>query len=202
MLTESDFLALEKERLPAFAETLDQADLPMLVSWLSEQDDTLRYHALLVLQSRAQHTPDVYPFFDAFHEKLKSGNSYQRSIGVILMAANARWDTDEKLERALGDYLAILRDCKPITVRQCIQSLEQIIPYKPGLRLRVADALMAIPIEACRESMRKLFLSDILSVLVLIRRYEPSEKIEAYLSQTLSGGVLDRKTKQEILKLL
>ncbi len=121
---------------------------------------------------------------------------------MILIAANARWDTGHKIENLIGDYLAILYDCKPITVRQCIQSLEQLIPYKPGLLPRIAGALMAFPVEACRASMRKLILSDILTALALIRKYQPSEEIEAYLASALSGGILDRKTKQQIATLL
>ena len=58
--------------------------IPQLVEWLSLKDDDIRYQAFLLLQNRSIFFNDVYPFFDTFCEKLKSDNSYQRSIGLML----------------------------------------------------------------------------------------------------------------------
>lgn len=74
----------------------------------------------------------VYTYWDIFREKLKSDNSYQRSIGLMLIADNARWDTQNRMEETIYDYLKCLSDEKPITVRQCIRSLVKIIDALSG----------------------------------------------------------------------
>ena len=100
----------------------------MLVELLNEKDDNLRYHAFLLLQNRSQINSDVYPFWDELVSKFTSTNSYHRSIGLMLIADNVRWDQEGKFEPLLETYLSFVDDEKPITVRQCIQSLVKIVP--------------------------------------------------------------------------
>ena len=52
----------------------------------------------------------MYPYWEAFVARLTSDNSYQRSIGLMLIADNAKWDTSGKMEAALDDYLGLLGD--------------------------------------------------------------------------------------------
>lgn len=49
--------------------------------------------------------PDVYPFWDTFRAKLNSDNSYQRSIGIMLIAENTRWDTRDHILQTIDAYL-------------------------------------------------------------------------------------------------
>ncbi len=201
-MTLDDLLSLDKENIPQTAQKLTAQDLEELVGLLSEKDDKLRYPALLLLQSRSESFDDVYPYFDVFTGKLKSDNSFQRNIGLIMMAANARWDTHNKLDSSLDDYLGCVDDEKPITVRMGIQALENVVPYKPGLLERIARRLMQVDIGAQRSTMQKLILLDILHVLIKIRRIKPSDDIDAYISGALWGGVLDDKLKKQISKEL
>ncbi len=197
-----DLLSIDKENIPQAARALSAEDLPQLVALLNKKDDKLRYPAFLLLKSRSQCANDVYPFFDVFADKLRSDNSYQRSIGLMLMAQNAKWDTLGKLDTAMDDYLNCVNDEKPITVRQCIQALLNIIPYKKNLHNQIAKALMNIDIVALRPTMRKLVLMDILQVLLQIRQYKPTDAIDAYIFDALSGGILDDKSKKQIGKAL
>jgi hypothetical protein len=201
-MTLNDLITIDKECIPEAAESLASNELPRLVALLDEKDDKLRYSAFLLLQSRSECADDVYPFFNTFADKLKSDNSYQRSIGLMLMARNAKWDTLGKLEDAIDDYLNGVSDEKPITVRQCIQALMHIIPYKKNLHKKIAQMLMSIDIAALRPTMRKLVLMDILQVLMQIRQYEPSCDIDTYIFDALSGGILDDKSKKQIQKAL
>jgi len=201
-MTLNDLITIDKECIPEAAESLTPNDLPQLVALLDEKDDKLRYSAFLLLQSRSDVTDDVYPFFDVFVDKLKSDNSYQRSIGLMLMAQNARWDTLGKLDAAMDDYLKCVHDERPITVRQCIQALLHVVLYKKSLHQKIAKSLMDIDIAALRPAMRKLVLLDILHVLLQIRGYEPIDTIDAYIFDALSGGILDEKSKKQITKAL
>ena len=199
MLSLDDILAMEKEKLPEAAKGLDPgSDLPLLVGLLSGKDDKLRYQALLLLQYRSAERDDVYPFLETFCEKLKSENSYQRSIGLMLLAANARWDADNRLDCVMDDYLAVLKDEKPTTVRQCIQSLAMILPYKKHLHARIAGDLMALDLTAVKDTMRKSVLTDVIGILAGIRKNMASAEIDAYISNAFASGILDRKTVKQL----
>ncbi len=194
-------LMQDKNGIGAAAERLSTGDIVQLVAWLCEKRDDIRYPSLLLLESRSRMAGDVYPYRETFREKLKSGNSFQRSIGAILIAENAKWD-DGWLGGVIGEYLELLNDEKPITVRQCVQHLKDIVPYKPELHGEIAKRLMALDIGGVRETMRKLVLTDILEVLAMISKENTSDAIESYIMDAMAGGLLDKKTKRNIEELL
>ena len=95
-----------------------------------------------------------------------------------------------------------MNDEKPITVRQCIQSLSKIIPYKNHLHMEIANKLMYINITKVKETMRKLMLLDILGVLAMIRKYQENDDIENYIQHALTGGFLDKKSIKQVESML
>lgn len=202
MITIEKLMAIEKDDLPEASKAIDISDLPQIVQWLSEKDDKIRYQALLLLQYRSRYANDVYPFWDTFRLKLKSDNSYQRSIGVMLMAENAQWDLDNRMDDSLDEFLEILNDEKPITIRQGIQALGKIVPYKQGLNKKIAATLMAVKLDEIKETMRKSILLDILNVLAMIRRDQTTAEIEAFIQNALSSELLDKKAKKQIEAIL
>ncbi len=120
----------------------------------------------------------------------------------MLIAENAKWDAEDKMEAVLDDYLALLRDEKPIPIRQCIQSLSKIAACKPGLSDKIAAALMTVDIRSIKETMQKLILTDVLNTLFIIRKERKTDAIENYILNALSGGVLDKKLKTQFEALL
>lgn len=56
-------------------------------------------------------------------------NSLVRNRAGSILAANARWDAENRYDSLLDEFLAHVTDEKPITSRQCIQAFR-------GLRLR------------------------------------------------------------------
>lgn len=201
-MTAMDVMTASKDQLPEAAVAMDASELPTLVSTLNEKNDSIRYQAFLALQARSQVLADVYPFWDVFQAKLRSDNSYQRSIGMMLLAENVRWDTQDRMSGAISVYLERLNDEKPITVRQCIQSLSLIHPYKPKLNGVIAEQLMAIDLAQIKETMRKSILLDILHVLIDIRKSDPAVETGPFILNALSGGILDAKTKKQIQAML
>lgn len=202
MITIDELLSIDNSALGEAAKALGEEDLQMLVGCLGEKNDNIRYKAFLLLQQRSILYDDVYSYWYVFREKMKSSNSYHRSIGLMLIAENARWDKLNKMNETIDDYLALLNDEKPITIRQCIQSLAKIIPYKKHLLGKIADNLMRFEIDNVRETMRKLILMDILEVLILIRKYEDYDGIDDYIFKALSGGLLDKKAIKHIESLM
>lgn len=152
----------------------------------------------MLLQERSLISNDVYPFWDTFQGKLKNENPYQRNIGLKIIADNAKWDVENKLDASIDDYLSFIYDEKPITVRQCIQALQKIIPYKKQLNLRIAEKLMSLKITDIKETMQKSILLDIINALTEIRKYQTTDEIDSYIMKALSGGIIDKKPKNEI----
>lgn len=201
-MTTEKLMSISKEDINEAAKRLEKTDLPDLVEMLSLKEDNIRYQAFLLLMSRSAIFDDVYPFWDIFCDKIKSENSYQRSIGLMLIAENARWDTRNRTEGIIDDYLVLLQDEKPITVRQCVQSLGKIVAYKPELSCKIASKLISFDISAVRETMRKVILFDILNVLILIRQKYKTDEMESFIQNALSSGILDEKSKKMIKVLL
>lgn len=201
-------LSIEKDNLIITAKSIDRDEIKQLVDWLNEKNDKIRFQALQLLQFRSQIAEDVYPFCNIFYEKLKSDNSYQRSIGAMLLAENARWDKEELIDSMIDGYMELLQDDKPITIRQCIQSLMLIIPNKPRLHQVIAEKLIALDLLQVKETMRKLVLTDTLYALLDIKKYKQAShdsfgyQIDSFVSNALTGNILDKKTKKMIEAVL
>lgn len=202
MITIESLMSISKSDLQEASKALNKEDIPQLIEWLTSKDDGIRYQAFLLLQNRSLFFADIYPYWNTFRNKLKSDNSYQRSIGLMLIADNAKWDTENRMEDTIDEYLTLLNDEKPITIRQCIQALVKIVSAKPGLNNRIASRLVSFDLMAVKETMRKSILLDILNVLLIIRKSHKNDEIESCILNALSGEILDKKSKNQIRVLL
>lgn len=198
MITIVDIMSIPKSGLQEASQNLNKADISQLVEWLSLKDDNIRYQAFLVLQNRALFFDDVYSYWDMLQDKLRSDNSYQRSIGLMLIAENAKWDTENRLDDTIEECLQLLNDEKPFTIRQCIQSLGKIASAKPGLNDKIASSLISINLMDVKETMRKPTLLDILNVLCGIRKAHQTTEAESFIRHALSDDILDEKSKRQI----
>lgn len=196
--TLDQLLSLPKEALPEAAKALSPEDISELVPLLALKEDDVRYQAFLLLKERSAIAGDVFPYWQTFLEKLQSENSYQRSIGLMLISENARWDKEGKTAAALDAYCKCLTDEKPITIRQCVQGLKPVVSSHPELGGAIGERLTALDLTTIKETMRKLVLQEIIDVLLLIRAQSDTkhEAIELYLLNALSGGLLDAKAKK------
>lgn len=201
-MTIEKLMSFDKVQLSEVAMSIDGSELPMIVDLLSEKDDRIRYQAFLLLQCRSRLYGDVYSFWDTFRTKLHSENSYQRSLGIMLIAENAKWDLDGRTARSIHECLEILKDEKPITIRQGIQALGAIAQAKPDLSGFIADALISIDLMKIKDTMRKSVLLDSLRVLAAIRKTHKSAAVDKYIFDSLSGGILDKKSVKEIQALV
>ena len=82
MITLESIMSIPKTDLQEASKSLGKEDVSQLIQWLTLKDDTIRYQAFLLLQNRSLFFDDVYPHWDTLRNKLKSGNSYQRSLGL------------------------------------------------------------------------------------------------------------------------
>lgn len=145
-------------------------DIENLVNGLMDADNHHAYQCLKQLEDESAKASSVYPYFDIFAEMLDHANSYMRTRGILLIAANAKWDADYKIDEIIGKYLNHITDIAPITARQCIQALPALVRYKPELKNDVANALRMANPSRYKSSMRPLVQKDIQSALEAIQK--------------------------------
>ena len=136
-----------------------------LVENLYSKDNKFAYENLKLLLSDSERSNSVYKYFDRFSLMLEDKNSYIRSRGIILISANAKWDKENKIEKIIDGYLKHIMDEKPITARQCIKVLPDIVKYKPDLVGPIREALMKANKEIYPDTMKSLVYKEIISTL-------------------------------------
>ncbi|MDY3928397.1 MAG: SufBD protein [Clostridia bacterium] len=135
--------------------------LQELINSLFDKNNTVACGAMKTLAELSEKSDEVYAYMDTFAEMLESGNSYVRNRGLRLIAVNARWDNEFKIDEIIDDYLKHITDKKPITARQCIAYLPEIAKYKPDCREEILTALNRADISHYPDSMRSLVFKDI-----------------------------------------
>ena len=132
---------------------------------LFDKNNKIAYRALQELQKESAETDCVYPYMDKLSDMLDSDNSYVRTRGLTLLAYNAKWDKDYKIDEIIDKYLRHITDVTPITARQCIKLLPIIVKYKPELRNDIISALHKANICIYDDSMQPLVRKDIQKAL-------------------------------------
>ena len=130
-----------------------------------DKNNTVAYKALQELQKESEETDCVYPFIDRLSDMLDSDNSYIRTRGLTLLAYNAKWDKEYKVDEIIDEYLKHITDVKPITARQCIKLLPIIAKHKPELKNDILSALNKANISIYDYSMQPLVNKDIQKAL-------------------------------------
>ncbi|MBS6953341.1 MAG: SufBD protein [Enterocloster asparagiformis] len=137
---------------------------------LFDKNNNAAYKALQKLQKESEETDCVYPYMDRLSDMLDSDNSYVRTRGLTLLAHNAKWDKDYKIDEIIDKYLRHITDAKPITARQCIKLLPIIAKYKPELRNDIISALHKANVYIYDDSMQPLVYKDIQKALKEIQK--------------------------------
>ena len=137
---------------------------------LFDKNNNVAYKALQELQKQCEETDCVYPYMDRLSDMLDSDNSYIRTRGLTLLAYNAKWDKDYKIDEVIDKYLKHITDVKPITARQCIKLLPIIAKHKPKLKSDILSKLHKADISIYEDSMQSLVYNDIQKSLKVIQK--------------------------------
>lgn len=137
---------------------------------LFDKNNNVAYKAIQELQKESEETDCVYPFIDRLSDMLDSDNSYIRTRGLTLLAYNAKWDKEYKVDEIIDEYLKHITDVKPITARQCIKLLPIIAKHKPELKNDILSALNKANISIYDYSMQSLVYKDIQKALKEIKK--------------------------------
>lgn len=147
-------------------------ELDRQVQLLYNKKNTIAYQALQALQKESERSDEVYSYLNHFWAMLDHKNSYVRTRGLLLIAANVQWDQAGKIDDRIDLYLQHIMDEKPITARQCIQCLSGIALCKPALKGKIITALKSADLTNVTESMAPLIAKDIKRALQEIAQIE------------------------------
>ncbi len=134
-----------------------------IVQWmgmLQSPDNVAACGAAQALVEESERSGAVEPYMDVFLAMLDGKSSLVRNRAAALIAANARWDTEGRIDAALDSILTHFTDPKPVTARQFVQASPWIAAAKPALADRISDALAAADFSQYADSMRPLLEAD------------------------------------------
>lgn len=137
---------------------------------LFDRNNNTAYKALQTLQKECEESDRGYCYMDQLADMIDSDNSYIRTRGLTLIAYNAKWDKDNKIDEIIDKYLKHIEDVKPITARQCIKLLPLIAKNKPELRDDIVSALQKADVSIYADSMQSLVYKDIQNSLAEIEK--------------------------------
>lgn len=132
-------------------------DIPMLTS----KDDKAACSYTEKIISESRETDAWYNCFDEFASLLNHPKSLVRNRTINILAANAKWDDENRFDGILPDYLSHITDEKPITARQCVKALAEVGRAKPKLIPEILSALQSTDLSQYKDSMRPLIEKDI-----------------------------------------
>lgn len=144
------------------------AHIEDLFAQLTAKGSAEGYAAMKELLAISETADTVYPYMPRLIEMLGSDNSYVRTRGLLLIVANARWDTDYLIDENIIQILPHITDPKPITSRQFIQSLPVLASAKPDLQGDILAALRGADTLRYPMSMRHLVDGDIQKAILAI----------------------------------
>lgn len=137
---------------------------------LFDRNNNTAYKALQTLQKECEESDRGYCYMEQLADMIDSDNSYIRTRGLTLIAYNAKWDKDNKIDEIIDKYLKHIEDVKPITARQCIKLLPLIAKNKPELRDDIVSALQKADVSIYADSMQSLVYKDIQNSLAEIEK--------------------------------
>ena len=136
---------------------------------LTAKDDKAACACADRIVSESRESDVWYGCFDEFAAMLRHPKSLVRNRAIAILAANARWDEDDRLDRILPEYLSHITDEKPITARQCVKALAEIGRAKPRLIPALLSALQSAELSRYKDSMRPLIEKDIRETVEKLR---------------------------------
>ena len=80
-------------------------------SLLFDKNNNMAYKALQALQKECEESDKVYCYMDKLADMIDSDNSYIRTRGLTLIAYNAKWDKDNKIDEIIDKSWKKLRHC-------------------------------------------------------------------------------------------
>ncbi len=128
---------------------------------LTSKDDKAACAYAEKIISESRESDAWYDCFDEFASLLNHPKSLVRNRALNILAANAKWNDENRFDGILPDYLSHITDEKPITARQCVKALVEVGRAKPQYIPEILSALQSADLSQYKDSMRPLIAKDI-----------------------------------------
>lgn len=169
---------------------------------LDSTDDRVRGAAFNdLMRVTAEKVDWVYEAWDTLIGKLESPNSYQRSIGIMLLCNLSRSDDEHRLNRSIEKLLEHTKDEKFITSRQCLQHLWKPALYNPELMDMIISHLQKRFVECEVEKHANLLRLDILQSLAQLHTHTVDPDLQPLIRYLIDAEV-DEKYRKGYQKAL
>ena len=132
-----------------------------IISELTSKNDKYACAIADKIISESKETDKWYEYFDDFAVLLSHTKSLVRNRAFCILAANIKWDDENRFDVYLEEYLSHITDEKPISARQCIKSLAQIGKSKDKYIPSILEAFQNVDLSKYKDSMRPLIEKDI-----------------------------------------
>lgn len=136
-----------------------------IITMLTSKDNKCACSCAEKIISESHETDVWYDCFEEFSSLLNHPKSLVRNRALNIIAANAQWDSENKFDLIMTEYLSHITDEKPITARQCIKALKQVGQAKAQYIPRILEALHDADLSGYKDSMRPLIEKDILETI-------------------------------------
>ena len=132
-----------------------------IITGLQSKNKSEAYQLLQMLEERSEESNELYGSFEDFMDLLNSKSAFVQVRGFRLACAQARWDTEGKLEKNLDTLFAALCAAKPTAVRQCLTALQNVLRRRPELAGEIISRLDGVDLSRYKDTMRPLIEKDI-----------------------------------------
>ena len=138
---------------------------PEIIAMLTSKDEKAACAYAEKIISESRESDAWYDCFDEFASLLNHPKSLVRNRALNILAANAKWDDENRFDGILPDYLSHITDEKPITARQCVKALAEVGQAKPQYIPDILAALQSADLSPYKDSMHPLIEKDILETI-------------------------------------
>ena len=132
-----------------------------ILAGLTDKNDKAACALAERIVAESRETNAWYAYLDDFAALLEHSKSYVRNRALHILAANARWDEENRMGAVLPGFLSHITDDKPITARQCVQALTELGAAKPQYIPEILQSLESVDLSKYKGSMRPLIERDI-----------------------------------------
>ncbi|WRS30519.1 hypothetical protein U6G28_02180 [Actinomycetaceae bacterium MB13-C1-2] len=134
--------------------------MPELLQVLYAKGTREGYDKLKRLEALSDESPELYPHLDEFISMLDSEKYVIRVRGFRLICRQARWDTDNRINRSIERVLDFLDDEKPTAVRMGLAALHHLIDFKPELHEILKERIQDLDPDRYKDSVSPLITKD------------------------------------------
>ena len=176
--------------------------LSELLQRIESKDDRVRYTSFKALMFVIDERPALlYDEWGRFVNMLHSDNAYHRYIATYLLAGLTEADFENRFERILPEYLALLDDESVMVAAHAAGSAAKIVQAKPELEPRITGKMLVVGKTHHTRSRKELIKGyAIESFIQYYPRAQQKEKILEFAQKQLKSK--SPRTKKMAKKLL